>query len=162
MTSLAIDDNLQFTLIDWELEQDGPSYTLMTVKRLMDQENFGPQEIGLIIGEDLLGRLHEWHLFPELCSLVTWIIVRRSSGKLEKDIESRFPGVDFRYLSVDNIFLPVSSSEVRELVKSRKSFRYLVPQKVYAYIQQNSLYTATTDSDETEALRKKPTKSKEI
>jgi len=159
MTSLAIDNNHLFSLIDWELDHDGPSYAVTTVERLMREEHFGPQEIGVIIGEDLLGRLDEWHRFEELCTLVTWIIVRRSSGAREKGRESLFPGVDFRYLSVDNIFLPVSSSQVRELVKSRKSFRYLVPQKVYAYIQQNSLYVAKAYSNKTETLREKSTKS---
>ena len=157
MTSLAISDNPQFSLIDWELEKSGPSYTLMTVRRLMEEEKLSPHEIGVIIGEDLLGRLHEWHRFEELCSLVTWVILRRSSERVEKGRESLFSGVDFRYLSVDNIFLPVSSSTIRELIKSRKSFRYLVPQKVYAYIQQNSLYCAAAASDKTETLRKKPT-----
>jgi len=37
--------------------------------------------------------------------------------------------------------IPVSSGEIRERVRNGKAYRYLVPEKVYKYIEENKLYT---------------------
>jgi nicotinate-nucleotide adenylyltransferase len=44
------------------------------------------------------------------------------------------------FIKVEAEIIEVSSSRIRQLIKERKSIRYLVPDGVLMYIEKNELY----------------------
>jgi nicotinate-nucleotide adenylyltransferase len=130
MVKAAIKGNLHFFASDIEIKRKGPSYTVDTVKAL--NKKFPGDEMYFITGSDLLKYLDEWKDFRALLRLVKFVVATRPGYPLEK-IPSYVRRVSIR--AVD-----VSAFEIRQCIKGRKSFRYLVPESVFVYINKKKLY----------------------
>ncbi|MBQ1984040.1 MAG: nicotinate (nicotinamide) nucleotide adenylyltransferase, partial [Spirochaetaceae bacterium] len=128
MLRLATKDNPYFEVDDCELKRKGISYTIDTIYDLESryQEKI-EGKIGLIIGDDLLAGFDSWHLAETLALRVRLIVGRRNSSVLP--LESPFP-----FSPLSNSILPISSSDIRNRIKNNKSWRYLVPDSVFQYI----------------------------
>lgn len=134
MLRLATKDNPYFEVDDCELKRKGISYTIDTIYDLESryQEKI-EGKIGLIIGDDLLSGFESWHLAETLALRVRLIIGRRNSSVLP--LESKFP-----FSPLSNSILPISSSDIRNRIINKKSWRYLVPESVFQYINERNLY----------------------
>ena len=134
MLRLATKDNPYFEVDDCELKRKGISYIIDTIYDLESryQEKI-EGKIGLIIGDDLLAGFDSWHLAETLALRVRLIVGRRNSSVLP--LESPFP-----YSPLSNSILPISSSDIRNRIKNNKSWRYLVPDSVFQYINDRNLY----------------------
>jgi nicotinate-nucleotide adenylyltransferase len=145
MTSLAVEDNPAFKVIDIE-RGESPSYTIITLqklKKLFPQVNFY-----LIIGWDSFLELPSWHRYQELIDYVELIVCTR--GKMDKaEAEAIFSKKVEAYWGSskkDRVHLlfvfpfEISSSAIRKLRANGKSIRYLVPEGVYAYILEKGIY----------------------
>ena len=134
MLRLTTKDNPYFEVDDCELKRKGISYTIDTIYDLESryQEKI-EGKIGLIIGDDLLAGFDSWHLAETLALRVRLIVGRRNSSVLP--LESSFP-----YSPLSNSILPISSSDIRNRIKNNKSWRYLVPDSVFQYINDRNLY----------------------
>jgi len=131
MLALALGGRGDFSLEPFEVNQKGVSYTINTVRHLMESLTL-TGKLGMIIGDDLVQGFHTWHDAEELAQMVDIVVARRESIDVPAGI--------VQYRSIDNSRLPVSSSEIRERVRTGRAFRYLVPEPVYAYIQEHKLY----------------------
>lgn len=131
MLELALNGRSDFLVETWELERRGISYTIDTVHHLYETRDVEGR-LGLIIGDDLVEGFYGWKNAEELERQVDIIVATRRGED----------GNGLRYSTIDNSPLPVSSSEVRERVRSGKAFRYLVPESVYGYIQTHDLYSS--------------------
>jgi nicotinate-nucleotide adenylyltransferase len=126
--------------LDWcgvssaEIESRGPSYTVDTIDRLIE-EGVLISRPGMVIGDDLVEGIPFWHDWERLFRLVTPILVRRTGGKK--------PGsfLPLETLVVHNEQVTVSSSEIRDRLDRGQSIRHLVPEAVYAYIEQHRPYS---------------------
>ena len=134
MVKLAIADNPAFYCEPCEIQRQGVSYTIDTLKFLKKKFPQCEGKIGLIIGDDLLEGFSGWReaeYIPDYADIIVGnrIIDRysTSAGKVP-------------HLRVDNALLPVSSSGIRAAIKEKKSWRYLVPSAVYSYIKEHKLY----------------------
>jgi nicotinate-nucleotide adenylyltransferase len=130
MVKLAVRENGFFQVSDIEIKRKGLSYTVDTVKAF--NKKFPGDELYFVTGSDLLKYLDEWKDFRELIKLVKFVVATRPGYPLEK-IPSYVRRVSIR--AVD-----VSAFEIRECAKGGKSFRYLVPEAVFEYINRNNLY----------------------
>lgn len=130
MIKLAIEGNKYFIVSDLEIKRNGRSYTIDTIKEF--KEKFGSDDLYFIIGSDLLKYLEEWKDLNEIIKIVKFIAATRPGYPLEK-IPSYINTLPIR--AVD-----VSAFEIRECVKENKSFRYLLPERVYNYIKKRGLY----------------------
>lgn len=134
MLRLATKDNPYFDVDDCELKRKGISYTIDTIYDL--ESRYQEQiegKIGLIIGDDLLSGFESWHLAETLALRVRLIVGRRNSSVLP--LESLFP-----FSPLSNSILPISSSDIRNRIKNKKSWRYLVSDSVFQYIKDRNLY----------------------
>ena len=109
------------TVSDCEGRLGGESRTLRTVKSLQAQHP--DTEFCVVIGADLEGEVSSWYGAAELRALVRFIVVGRGG----------YPG---RELAMPAI----SSTDVRERVRSGKPADRLVPRTVLDYIRQRKLY----------------------
>ena len=69
MVELAIAGEERFVLNTSEVERQGPSYTVDTVREL--QSHFASAQVFLLIGQDQYAGLPTWHEWRELLSRVT-------------------------------------------------------------------------------------------
>jgi len=124
MLKIAIQPILGFRVLDWELDADGPSYTIDTIRRLSADPSL---ELHLLIGEDHLASLHKWKDAEELLELAPPLIGARNSMRAEAHIY-KIPLFD------------ISSTVVRERLIQKKYCGHLVPAKVLEYIEDHHLY----------------------
>lgn len=118
-------DRVQVCTIEEEL--GGQSYTLRTVRAL--QERHPEHAFVLLIGSDLLQERQRWFGWPELATLVPFLVVGRMG------VEGTATGT--------TVALPaVSSTVVRAELAAGRSPSELVPRAVLDYIGAHGLYQA--------------------
>jgi nicotinate-nucleotide adenylyltransferase len=130
MVKLAIAGNKYFLVSDSEIKRDGRSYTIDTIKEF--KTKYPHDELYFIIGSDLLKYLDDWKDLNEIIKMVKFIAATRPGFALEK-IPAYISTVAIR--AVD-----ISGFEIRNCIKEEKSFRYLLPDAVYKYINRKKLY----------------------
>ena len=129
MIELAI-DTLGFGKISYEeLERKGQSYTYDTLLSLTHSQP--DSEFYFIIGTDQYNQLDRWYNIDELKQLITFIVVNR-----EKEVQH----VEDDMISITIPRMDISSSMIRERIKSKQSIQILVPQSVEHYIREEGLY----------------------
>lgn len=130
MLRLAVRSNKYFAVSDIEIKRKGPSFTIDTLRAL--KKVYAQEELYFITGSDLLNYLDDWKDLCEVIEMVKFIVATRPGYPLEK-IPAYIKTVAIR--AVD-----ISAFEIRSCIKENKSFRYLVPEAVFDYINKNRLY----------------------
>ncbi|MFC3882997.1 nicotinate-nucleotide adenylyltransferase [Bacillus songklensis] len=129
MIEVAIVGHPSFSIQRIEFERRGKSYTYETMKILREQ--YPNSDFHFIIGADMIESLSEWHRIDELLHLVTFVGVNRPGYSRQ----SPYP-----ILQVEAPTIDLSSSLIREKIKKGQTIRYLVPDEVEKYIEENHLY----------------------
>jgi nicotinate-nucleotide adenylyltransferase len=139
MTRLAVEDNDRFELSTIEMDRPGPSYTIDTVKQIL--EAYGAEtELFLLLGTDEGRDLMKWRDPYEIKKLAR-IVVANRPGVPDSEVLSALPE-DFAR-GIEPLLMPgvdISSTDLRERVRSGRSIKYLVPEAVESYILQERLY----------------------
>jgi nicotinate-nucleotide adenylyltransferase len=144
MVELAIEGNPFFRAARLELERQGPSFTLLTVREL--RKAMPEAELFLILGGDSLRDLPAWWHSEELVQEVAIISFDRPGAPVEdvlKALEGRFGSQWVRSTSELRVRAPlleISASGIRRRLKEGKSVRYLVPEPVWRYIIERGPY----------------------
>ncbi|MBS0630037.1 MAG: nicotinate (nicotinamide) nucleotide adenylyltransferase [Verrucomicrobia bacterium] len=136
MTKLALEGIPDFSLLDLELEREGPSYTIDTIKELL-RHHSGVQ-FHLILGEDVLEGLPKWRHVEELLTLAPPYIGARPGAKLPKLPLPIAKWVDRGRSDIPN--MEISSTELRKRLIQKKYCGHLIPTKVLDYIHAHRLY----------------------
>lgn len=136
MVTLAIEPIPEFHLLDWELEKEGPSYTIDTIRELKKRNPH--QQIRLILGQDALKEFFAWKEVEELVHLAPPLVGSRQ-GTIPSDLPPSIREA-VRAGMTQTPEMDISSTAIRERLKSGKYCGHLVPSKVLDYIHQNQLY----------------------
>jgi nicotinate-nucleotide adenylyltransferase len=142
MVELAIADDERFEVSRLELDREGPSYTADTLRAL--REAAPDDELFLLLGGDQAAALMSWHEPEEVLALATVAVAERLSWSRQAiGIKiGRLKGVEgIRYLEMP--IIQISSSSIRRRAAAGRPLRYLVPDRVAAYIEANGLYGAS-------------------
>ena len=141
MVELATSTDERFRVARIELEREGPSYTVDTLRELREREP--EDELFLILGGDQALALPTWHEPEQVLELATIAVFGRGSSTrsaIQITIR-RLAGADrVRFLEMPRI--DISSTMVRRRAAAGKPIRYLVPDKVANFIGAQSLYGA--------------------
>ena len=143
MCELAIEGNERFELSRVELDRSGPSYTSDTLRQL--HEEHPDDELVLVLGSDQASNLSRWHEPEAVLELATVAVVERTGTHREAvavKIASIKGSHRVRFFHIPAI--GVSSTLVRNRALQDKPIRYLVPEKVAEYIEENGLYRTST------------------
>ena len=141
MTGLAIEENKYFQLSTLETDRKGATYTYETLSIL---KNIYPEcEFYFILGADNLFTIENWK-HPQKIFDSCKIVAAVRGNKDIQSVEQKAEELSIKYKS-DILLLPsrnieISSTDIRKRLYEGKSIRYLVPDKVYQYIQDNKLY----------------------
>jgi nicotinate-nucleotide adenylyltransferase len=140
MCRLAVAGDARFAVSDMELQREGPSFTLDTLKTLSTRT---PQdELVLILGGDIAAGLTEWHEPEQVLALATVAIAeRRGTPRDEVDRTlAQLPGGDRAcFFAMPRI--GISSTMLRRRVSAGEPIRYFAPDPVEGYIQRHGLYS---------------------
>ena len=156
MIRMAIEGNVSFSFSDVENLRSGKSYSVETVEYILNKY-LEDLELYFIIGQDAFQAITTWKDWEKLLLLCNFAVMTRPGYKqkgleniLPKDFASRFTydkkidgykgstghAIYFRHVT----FLDISSSRIREMMKTGQSARYLIPDNVRNYIIKNSIY----------------------
>lgn len=135
MTRLATRGHPGFGVSTLELEADGPSFTVDTLRAIGARHPRA--RLFLLVGADSLDEFRTWRSPEEILALATLAVAARpGSGRAATRAWARRRGVVW----LGNPGLEVSSSLVRERARAGRSVRYLVPDAVARYIARHRLY----------------------
>ncbi|MBT8396382.1 MAG: nicotinate-nucleotide adenylyltransferase [Gemmatimonadetes bacterium] len=139
MTSAAIAGNPAFQVSEVEMNREGPSYTVDTLRHY--RAEYPESDLFFLLGADQLAEFHEWQDPARIAELATLVAVGRE-GVHPTDIEpiELIQGEDLEIMSLSTIRTDISSSEIRSRVRDGRSIRYLVPDAVRRIIETHRLY----------------------
>src|SRR3954451_18537157 len=121
MTVIATASNPRFHVSRVDIDRDGPTYTVDTLRDLRQQ--YGAKaELFFITGADALAKILSWKDAPALFELAHFVAVTRPRYELTDD---HWP--DDRVSLVQVRALSISSSDGRRRVADGKPVWYLVP-----------------------------------
>jgi nicotinate-nucleotide adenylyltransferase len=132
LVNLAVEDNPKLRASDIEFHLPKPSYTIDTLIYL--QEKYPKREFVLIMGGDNLGTLHKWKNCDILLRDYQIYVYKRPAYELGEFADH--PHVHL----FDAPLLEISASFIRRCAKEEKSIRYLVPDAVFSYLEDNPMY----------------------
>ena len=138
MVELAIEEIPYFDLSAIEYTRNSPSYTYDTIIQILNVTK-SKEKINFIIGTDAFIRIETWNQAPKLKDLLTFILfVREDNFDETPFLELKEKGYEYKLMKMP--FIDISSSEVREKVRSGQDICDIVPLRVAAYIKQNNVY----------------------
>lgn len=141
MLKLVTNKNDKFAVSDIDLHGEKSLSTIETLEKI--QKQFQNKEICFIIGSDNLKELHTWKRAEELISKYKILIMERDEDNIEEIIQnnSLLNNYKLNFIKINQeIKSNYNSTYVRTQIKNGKSVRYLMPDEVYEYIEQNKLY----------------------
>ncbi len=137
MTVIATASNPRFHVSRVEIDRDGPTYTVDTLRTLAEQHP--DAELYFVTGADAMLEILEWKDPGEVLSSAHFIAATRPGYDL-----ARFESMELaRKTSVSRMSIPalaISSTDIRERVLDGRPIRYLVPEGVKSYIEKAELY----------------------
>lgn len=142
MIKKAIEDNPHFQFSDFELLRQGLTYTVDTLSMLTQMYN--NTTFYFIIGEDSLFAIETWKNPDQLFKLAQFIIANRgiqNEELIKEEIEYLHTKYQTKALNIlDSPIFNISSNFIRNNIRTNKSNKYYVPNKVEEYIFENKLY----------------------
>lgn len=150
MTVLATAANEKFHVSRMEIDREGTTYTIDTIKEL--RALYGKcTEIYFITGADAIHEILTWKNSDELLKICTFIAVTRPGyhkKALMEKVEELKKTYDSHIKFLEVPALSISSSDIRNRVKENRPIKYLVTSAVENYINKHKLYTHPLTFDE--------------
>ncbi len=143
-----------------ELSRQGPSYTVDTLVELRTELGTD-RPLCLIVGTDILERLDQWHRWEELLDFAHLVVIARPGwrmpetgriaswveehGGVSADLQGSPAGL---VVLQQQRQLPISATEIRDMITAGQSPRYLLPDAVWDTIQRLGAYGAGLERQE--------------
>jgi nicotinate-nucleotide adenylyltransferase len=154
MVAAAVSDQPGFIASDLEGQRGGTSYSVETLEQL--RREYPQHEFYFIMGLDSFAEIGLWKDYPRLFELTHIVVTARPgfSGSLQEllpvaiadrfcydaDSENLSHSSGFSVISVTHTSRDVSSTEIRNLLRSGADVQAMVPAPVSDYIRQHKLY----------------------
>ena len=137
MTRLAIEDNERFECSTIEMNRPGPSYTVDTVRQLAAETG---ARLYVLIGADEARDLTKWRDPRGIQKLATIVVANRPGYAVSETIAGLPKELAEKIEPLEMPGVDISSTDLRERVRSGQSIRYLTPRAVEDYILEKGLY----------------------
>lgn len=136
MTVIATASNPRFTVSRVDIDREGLTYTIDTLRDLRSQRP--DAELFFITGADAIAQILSWREHDELWNLAHFVAVSRPGHILNID---GLPEGKVSRLEIPA--LAISSTDCRDRVRRGHPVWYLVPDGVVQYIAKHHLYRST-------------------
>jgi nicotinate-nucleotide adenylyltransferase len=153
LAALAVDERTRYRVSDIELEREGQSYTVDTLRTLHGQ-GWNALQLFFILGADAFAEIATWKAFPAVLDAAHFAVIARPGTTLEQalaltpDLRSRADATPAtadvsthtRILLVQAKTRDVSSTAIRKRITAGLSIDDLVPPPVARHILKLHLY----------------------
>lgn len=139
MTCLAVMGNERFECSTIEMDRPGPSYTIDTLKQILGLKGLGTN-VYLLVGTDEAAALMSWRDPYGIQELATVVVANRPGQSVECALKALPDDFARQIVPLQMPGVDISSTDLRERVRSGRSIRYLVPEAVERYIVGERLY----------------------
>ncbi len=134
MVRAAVADAPGLDVSEIELEREGPSYTVDTLRRLGDERP--DTDLTCIVGADQLAEMAGWKEPEEISALARLAVMNRGDlAPVEPDWD-----ITLEWTAVSVTPLDLSSTEIRRMVGEGRPVGHLVPAEVLRIIEREKLY----------------------
>lgn len=141
MTKLAIEGNPFFSFSDIEMRREGNTYTYETLEILTSENK--DTEYFFIVGADSLWNIEKWR-YPERIFANCKVLVAVRDDISQEELLKQCKYLEAKYHTIIQTIpiesIGISSTMIRERIKTGMSIRYLVPKKVREYIETKNIY----------------------
>ena len=131
LARLATEEDSRIKVSDIEFKLPRPSYTVDTLTYLV--EKYREHTFSIIMGSDSYQNLHKWKNYETLINNYPIYVYKREGFDIK-------PHLNIQPLILNTPLLQISATEIRRLIKSGKSVRYMLPDKVRDEIEHNKYY----------------------
>ncbi|MCH4191222.1 MAG: nicotinate-nucleotide adenylyltransferase [Butyrivibrio sp.] len=142
MVKMAIQGNPYFTCSRVEIDRPGRTYTVDTLHQL--QRMYPGDELFFIMGADSLLSMESWYQFEDIFQMAAILVAVRDDTD-ERALSDAAERMKTRYLADIRMVMTgrmdISSTMIREKIKTGKSVRYLLPEDCVEYICLKNLYS---------------------
>lgn len=131
LLKLATEDDNRIKVLDIEFKLPKPSYTATTLIHI--EEKHPANQFGVIMGSDSFHNLHKWKNYEAIINNYPIYVYLRQGFEIKNDIKANIT-------IVNAPIFQISATEIRQLIKEKKSIRYMVPDKVREEIESGGYY----------------------
>ncbi len=146
MTVIATAANPRFTVSRVDIDREGPTYTIDTLRDLA--EIWPEAELYFITGADALADIFTWRDADELFELANFVGCTRPGYTMDAETLEKIPAD--RVTLVEIPALAISSTDCRSRKQRGEPVWYLVPDGVVQYIAKHHLYPGPPEPAERE------------
>lgn len=132
LVDLSIDEERRMRTSNVEFHLPKPSFTIDTLTFLSEQ--YPDHEFSIVMGADSLSNISRWKNYEVLLKNYEIIVYRREGFEI-------IPFKNSKIIVAKAPLLNISSSMIREMIKEKKSIRFLVPDIVKEEIERNGYYS---------------------
>ncbi|CAN5519687.1 nicotinate-nucleotide adenylyltransferase [soil metagenome] len=136
MAVIATASNPRFSVSRVDIDRDGPTYTIDTLRELREQTD--DVELFFITGADAMAQILTWRDHDEIFALAHFVGCTRPGHRLDASTLDGLP--TDRLTLVEIPALAISSTDCRARVARGEPVWYLVPDGVVQYIAKHGLY----------------------
>ncbi|MET3963290.1 nicotinate-nucleotide adenylyltransferase [Marmoricola sp. OAE513] len=140
MTVVATAANPRFTVSRVDIERDGPTYTVDTLRDL--SAAMPDADLFFITGADALTEIFTWRDAADLFTYAHFVGCTRPGYEMDADSLRGIPADRVTILEIPA--LAISSTDCRERTSAGQPVWYLVPDGVVQYIAKHDLYRSPT------------------
>ncbi|MGL5826314.1 MAG: nicotinate-nucleotide adenylyltransferase [Nocardioides sp.] len=144
MTVIATAANPRFTVSRVDIERDGPTYTIDTLRDL--RARMPATDLYFITGADALAEIFTWRSADELFELANFVGCTRPGYAMDEATLAAIP--HDRVTLVEIPALAISSTNCRDRKRRGEPVWYLVPDGVVQYLDKHHLYSPTDPESE--------------
>jgi nicotinate-nucleotide adenylyltransferase len=138
MVVVATASNPRFSVSRIEIDREGPTYTVDTL-RALKEERLGDPELYFVTGADAMLEIFAWKDADDVLELAHFIAATRPGydiASFQQEAPSPHPHVSVMTVPA----LAISSTDIRLRVREGRPIRYLLPEGVKSYIEKAGLY----------------------
>lgn len=140
MCRRAFADTPRTEVSDWEIRQEGLSYSVLTLEHF---HGLYPEDrLWFIMGSDMLTSFHQWYRYEDILKLSGLICMSRYNDD-HRELEAAAEGLREKGGEVKLVeaqALEMSSSQIRQLIAEGGDCTELLAERVLDYIKEKGLY----------------------
>ena len=136
LVKIAIDDTPGLRASNIEFTLPKPSYTIDTLMYL--EEKYPQHHFEIIMGSDGFQNIDKWKNGSQILKNYKIIVYERPGFIMDRN--------DAAITLVNAPLLDISSTQIRRLIKEKKSIRYLVPETVLKEIETQQYYSSILEN----------------
>lgn len=139
MCCLAAEEICGSEVSRFEIDREGKSYSVYTAEYF--RKMYPDDELFMLVGSDMFLSFDTWFRFEDILKNVSLAVVSREKDDMQMLEEKERTLSQYGNISVVRVpSYPVSSTQIRAMIRTDEKYSCYLPEKVVQYIRINNLY----------------------